>query len=106
MVALLYYLLIGFIFYSVLGETRSKTRDLIIKLILFVLLYNELWNYVVFGKANMTLAFITLIPFVMSVLYLYHKLSNYRKGLSVLLIPYILWLMYDLVWAYGLMTLN
>lgn len=106
LVAAAYYLLMGIILYKLLTDIEGDKRITLLFMLNFVLLYNELWNYIIFVNGSMLLAFLSLIPFVTSVVILYVLLRHYRHKLSLFLIPYLLWLVYDLAWTFGLWKLN
>ncbi len=105
-VAFAYYLIIGAVFYHILCAEKSIIRTQIITLTLTIVFYNEFWNYLLFASGSLTLAFASLIPFIGCVIYLYIKLRKFNYRLSLILIPYLIWLAYDLAWTYSLWILN
>ncbi|MBM7553012.1 tryptophan-rich sensory protein [Thalassobacillus pellis] len=107
MVGILYYLMSGVILYRQLRSFKeSKFRKIALGLILVMLAGNEMWNYLFFGLESIFLGFISLIPFSIVVGLLAFVLRKVDRLSYRILLPYLFWLGYDLLWAYGLYMRN
>jgi tryptophan-rich sensory protein len=103
----LYYVLFAVILYrvlSLLGDTRGRAISL--GLALGVMLLNELWNYAFFGLRSTLAGFLGIVVFLALLTALMAALRRYERFSAVLLVPYYLWVLYDLAWTYELWRLN
>ena len=107
LVGSLYYVLAAVVLYRVLTHIDNpRGRALSFGLTVGVLLLNELWNYGFFGLRS-TLAGLLGIAVLLALLTaLVVALRTYERGSAWLLVPYYLWVLYDLAWAYELWRLN
>ncbi len=102
----LYYLMAIIILYKLFNQEYSNTVNRILWLTLLMIVYNEFWNYLFFGIQSTFAGFIGLLPFVILVIILFISLLKYKKSIAWILLPYLIWLIYDLFWAYDLWILN
>lgn len=102
----LYYIMAIIIFYRVLQLPGSSGRTSALWLTLAMIAGNEFWNYLFFGLQSTLAGFIGLLPFCLLAMVLYLKLRKVQASTAWILLPYLLWLGYDLVWAYSLWQLN
>jgi translocator protein len=103
----LYYVLFAVVLYRVLsrlGDTRARALSL--GLALGVMLLNELWNYAFFSLRSTLAGFLGIVVFLALLTALMAALGRYEKFSAVLLVPYYLWVLYDLAWTYELWRLN
>ncbi len=106
-IGVLYYVMSGVIFYRLFHLTKaSSLRSSAIVLVFFMLIGNELWNYLFFGMRSTFLGFVSLVPFIMIVVVLTFILRKIDRVSFYVLSPYLLWLLYDLIWTYGLYEQN
>ena len=107
LVGALYYVLFAVVLYRVLsrvGNARGRATSL--GLALGVMLLNELWNYAFFGLRSTLAGFLGMAVFVALLTALVAVLLRYERVSAVLLVPYYLWVLYDLAWTYELWRLN
>jgi tryptophan-rich sensory protein len=71
-----------------------------------VLLLNELWNYGFFGLRSTLAGFLGIAVFLVALTALMAALGRYERFSAWLLVPYYLWVLYDLAWTYALWRLN
>jgi translocator protein len=103
----LYYVLFATISYRVLvGVEDRGGRILCLSLVLSVMLLNELWNYVFFGLESTLLGFLGLVVFLAPLSALLLALREYERTSAKILVPYYLWVLYDLAWTFELWKMN
>ena len=71
-----------------------------------VLLLNELWNYGFFGLRSTLAGFLGIAVFLALLTALVAALLRYERLSAGLLVPYYVWVLYDLAWTYELWRLN
>ena len=107
LVGSLYYVLAAVVLYRVLTHIDNpRGRALSFGLTVGVLLLNELWNYGFFGLRSTLAGFLGIAVFLALLTALVVALRTYERGSAWLLVPYYLWVLYDLAWAYELWRLN
>jgi translocator protein len=106
-VAVLYYLAFAAVLYRVLVHVEDRrARGICLALALVVMLSNELWNYLFFGLRSTLAGFVGIVLFLVPLIALFFALSRYEKVSAKLLVPYYLWVLYDLAWTFELWRLN
>ncbi|MDZ5784599.1 TspO/MBR family protein [Marinococcus luteus] len=106
-VGVLYYIMGTVILYRQMDKIdESYLRKAALVLTLIMLVGNEVWNYLFFGLQSTFLGFIGLIPFTLVVGLLAYTLKKIDVFSFSILLPYILWLLYDLIWAFSLYMQN
>src|SRR5918998_6385834 len=106
-VGLLYYVLAAIVLYRVLvyiDDPRGKAVSF--TLTVGLLLLNELWNYGFFGLRSTLAGFVGIAVFLVALTALIVALHRYERFSARLLVPYYLWVLYDLAWTYALWRLN
>ena len=107
LVGSLYYVLVAVVIYRVLARIEDpRGRAVSFGLTVSVLLLNELWNYGFFGLRSTLAGFLGILGFLALLTALIAALRRYERFSAVLLVPYYLWVLYDLAWTYGLWRLN
>jgi benzodiazapine receptor len=107
LVGSLYYVLVAVVIYRVLARIEDpRGRAVSFGLTVGVLLLNELWNYGFFGLRSTLAGFLGILGFRALLTALIAALRRYERFSAVLLVPYYLWVLYDLAWTYGLWRLN
>ncbi len=71
-----------------------------------VLLLNELWNYGFFGMRSTLAGFLGIAVFLALLTALMVVLRRYERISAWVLVPYYVWVLYDLAWTYELWRLN
>ena len=107
LVGALYYVLFALVLYRVLsrvGDTRGRVISM--GLTVGVMLLNELWNYAFFGLRSTLAGFLGIVVFLVLLTALVAALLRYERFSAVLVVPYYLWVLYDLAWTYELWRLN
>ena len=67
---------------------------------------NELWNYGFFGLRSTLAGFVGIAVFLVPLTLLIVVLRRYERFSAGLLVPYYVWVLYDLAWTYALWRLN
>jgi len=107
LVGFLYYVLAAVVLYRVLVHVDDpKGKILSFALTVGVLLLNELWNYGFFGLRSTLSGFLGIAVFLVALTALIVALRRYERFSAWLLVPYYLWVLYDLAWTYALWRLN
>lgn len=107
LVGFLYYVLAAVVLYRVLVHVDDpKGRAVSFALTVGVLLLNELWNYGFFGLRSTLAGFLGIAVFLVALTALMAALGRYERFSAWLLVPYYLWVLYDLAWTYALWRLN
>ena len=106
-VALLYYLMCGALLYRLLAVVRpSRSRTQAFRLLATMMAANEGWNYLLFRRRSTRASLVGMIGFALITVVLYRVLRRLDPPTARMLLPYLIWLGYDLVWAYELWRLN
>ena len=107
LVGALYYVLFFIVVYRVLVSVESpRGRAISLGLVINVMLLNELWNYGFFGLRSTLAGFLGIAVFLAPLTALVLALRTYERVSAWLLVPYYLWVLYDLAWTYELWRLN
>src|SRR3712207_6570290 len=107
LVGLAYYVLAAVVLYRVLVRIDDPGgRAAAFALTVGLLLLNELWNYGFFGLRSTLAGFLGIAAFLVILTALMAALRRYERFSAWLLVPYYLWVLYDLAWTYALWRLN
>jgi benzodiazapine receptor len=107
LVGALYYVLAAVVLYRALARIDdSRGRAMSFGLTVGALLLNELWNYGFFGLRSTLAGFLGIVVFLALLTALIAALLRYEKFSAGLLVPYYVWVLYDLAWTYQLWKLN
>ena len=107
LVGSLYYALFAVVLYRVLSRVEDPLgRTLSLGLTVGVMLLNELWNYAFFGLRSTLAGFLGILLFLVLLTALGAALRRYERFSAWLLVPYYVWVLYDLAWTYALWRLN
>ena len=107
LVGALYYVLFAVVVYRVLARVDDpRGRALSFGLTAGVMLLNELWNYGFFGLRSTLAGFLGILVFLTLLTALVAALRRYERFSALLMVPYYLWVLYDLAWTYELWRLN
>lgn len=101
-----YYIMVIIILFRLFNAAKSSDKSTSIWLTIGMIAGNEFWNFLFFGLESTFFAFIGLIPFTILVLVLFNTLWKFQKVTAWFLFPYLIWLVYDLLWTYNLWMLN
>ena len=107
LVGFLYYALFAVVVYRILARVEDpRGRAVSFGLTVGVMLLNELWNYGFFGLRSTLAGFLGIAVFLVPLTALVVVLRTYERTSAWLLVPYYLWVLYDLAWTYELWRLN
>jgi benzodiazapine receptor len=107
LVGLAYYVLMAVVLYRVLVHVDDPGgRVTSFALTVGVLLLNELWNYGFFGLRSTLAGFLGIAAFLVALTALIAALRRYERFSAWLLVPYYVWVLYDLAWTCALWRLN
>ncbi len=107
LVGSLYYALFAIVVYRILARIEGpRERATSLGLAVGVMLLNELWNYAFFGLRSTLAGLLGIFVFLVLLSVLMAALVRYERYSAGLLVPYYLWVLYDLAWTYELWRLN
>lgn len=106
-VAVLYYLTFATVLYRIVVRVEDReARAVCLSLALLVMVSNELWNFLFFGLRSTLAGFVGIVLFLVPLAVLVAVLLRCETVSGVLLVPYCLWVLYDLAWTFELWRLN
>lgn len=106
-VGVLYYLVFATVLYRLIVHIEDRRwRAICLALTLCVMLLNELWNFGFFGLRSTLAGFLGVALFLVPLTALVVVLIRHERPSARMLIPYYLWVLYDLAWTYELWRLN
>jgi benzodiazapine receptor len=107
LVGVLYYILFAVVLYRVLVHVENhRGRMMCLALVFSVMLFNELWNYGFFGLRSTLAGFLGIVVFLVPLTTLIVVLFRHERRSGQVLVPYYLWVVYDLAWTLELWRLN
>jgi tryptophan-rich sensory protein len=107
LVGSLYYVLTAVVLYRVLARIEDpRGKTLSFGLMVGLMLLNELWNYAFFGLRSTLAGFLGILVFLAFLTALVVVLLRHERFSAGLLVPYYVWVLYDLAWTYQLWRLN
>jgi len=106
-IGIAYYLMCGALLYRLLAVVApSRARSKAIALLLSMMGANEGWNYLFFGRKDLRASLGGMLGFIGLTVALYRMLRQVDRRSATILLPYLVWLVYDVVWAEELLRLN
>jgi tryptophan-rich sensory protein len=106
-VALVVYVLEGVVLYRLLVVVADPAGRLVaVTALLVVMASNEGWNYAFFGLRSTLAAWVGIVAFLAPLTTLMVALFAYEAVSGWLLLPYCLWVAYDVWWVHQLWRLN
>ena len=103
----LYYVLAAVALYRILARIDDpRGRAVSFGLSVGVLFLNEAWNYGFFGLRSTLAGFLGVVVFLALLTALIAALLRHERFSAGLLVPYYVWVLYDLAWTYELWRLN
>ncbi|PAV26215.1 hypothetical protein CF392_07000 [Tamilnaduibacter salinus] len=101
-----YYLICIITIFSLIRTDNSSAHRSIWLLLIFIMTYAELWNYVFLIKQDLLVSAITLSVFFVPILFLARWLRAISIGCSYLWYIYLIWLCVDIAWIWLIWTEN
>jgi benzodiazapine receptor len=106
-VGVLYHILFAGVLYRVLVHVENRRERLVcLALTLAAMLLNELWNFGFFGLRSTLAGFLGIVAFLVPLTALIVVLFRCERRSGQVLLPYYLWVLYDLAWTFELWMLN
>ena len=105
-IGILYYILFGTILYRLLRIEDGQSVLVPITLVLLILLFNALWNFLFFRLRSLKASFRANFPYGLTVVALFLCLLRLDPLGALLLVPYLFYLMFALAWTSALLRLN
>lgn len=102
----LLYTLMGIALYLLWQKRQEKQVKSLMIVFLVHLFFNATWSIVFFGLQNIWLALANIIILWLFIVYLIIKAWSYRRWVSYLLIPYLLWVSFASVLNFSIRVLN
>ncbi len=99
------YILMGISLYLIL-ISKSKKKDLAVKVFFVQLFLNLLWSFIFFGFQNPFLALLEIIALWFAIFVTIRLFLPISKTAGYLLIPYILWVSFALILNLSIVLLN
>ena len=101
----LYYIICGIIAYRLFA---IQDNDFLLRLfpLVLMMLANGIGNFLLFRLRSLIWFYISLFPFTLILLVLYIQLLQTDKISSWVLLPYMLWLIYDFYYLHSMWKLN
>lgn len=85
---------------------HPKTRRLSLFLVIFMMLFAETWNYLFLGLRNVSLGFWAMLAFSGVAIAVFINLRRVDPVSSRIFLPYLIWLLADISWMYGIWVEN
>ncbi len=101
----IFYLICATILYRILASTQGNFGMIFVFTIIVITL-NEVWNIFFFGLKSTYYGFIGVVVYFFPCLILELYLFQYEFISAIVFFPYLLWLIYDIIWSYELWKLN
>lgn len=106
-IQLIYYLICIAILYRLFSNLeQSRLKQASILLFIFMMFFAESWNYFFLGLKSVSLGFWLLLAFCLIAFINYINLRKVDKTSSIILAPYLVWLVFDIVWLYRIYQVN
>jgi len=106
-VQLVYYCICITIIYRLYSRLeKSRIRSISISLFAFMMVFAESWNYFFLGQKSISLGFWLILVFYLIVLAVYFILRKVDRLSSLILAPYLIWLLVDIIWLFKLWQVN
>lgn len=104
------FILVGSVYYGIVGYVLARAVDhddtATIRWAGTLLIANEAWNALLFGRRNPGAAFAGVLGFLAPLVFLQRSVWSDKRSRAALL-PYTAWVIgYDLPWSYRLWRLN
>ena len=90
--------------FSYIEDTRK--RKISLSLFLFMMIFAESWNYFFLGLKNVSVGFWLVLVFSLITIVVYLNLRKTDKVSSYVFLPYLVWLLVDISWIFGLWQAN
>jgi translocator protein len=101
------YLLDAIVLYRLLSFVESfQGKSITLTAMVVIMAYNEAWNYAFFGMRSTLAGLVGIVSFLAPLTILMVALFQYEIISGWLLVPYCGWVIYDVIWVYGLWRLN
>ncbi|TPV97209.1 MAG: tryptophan-rich sensory protein [Myxococcales bacterium FL481] len=105
-VGIAYYVTSGTVLFRVLQMPKRAARKQLLVGVLVMMAGNELWTLLFFRLRSVQVGFLALLPFTALVVVLAAAFRASLPRTAWLLYGYVVWLVYDLVWAWSLWQRN
>jgi len=103
----LYYAICITILYRLFAYiSEQRTRRISLGLILFMMIFAESWNYLFLGLRSVALGFWSMLLFAGVAVLLFVQLRKVDPLSAKIFAPYLVWLLVDIAWMYGLWSAN
>ena len=101
-----YYIICGIVAYRIFLKRDNADFQLSLVLLATMMFINGLTNYFLFKMRSLKLFYFTIYPFIVVTIWLFTKLFHFDMISAWILIPYLLWLIYDVYYFHFLWKLN
>ncbi len=98
-IGVLFYIINAIILYRAFYYSNRHAKGMVVILVVLILAYNEFWNYLLFGLHNPVASLTALIPYILLLVFLFITLLEIDKVSPFVLLPYLIWIIYDFLWA-------
>ena len=104
--AFYYIICVGIIFRLLTFVTDKASQKFSLSLFTGMMLLAELWNYFFLGLKSVSLGFFSILVFSLIAVLVYFNLKHTDRLSSIILTPYLLWLIIDIFWLFRLWQAN
>ncbi len=103
----LLYTLMGIAFYLVwVRHVGGARRVLWLRVFLVHLVFNTLWSYLFFGQKLLLASFVEILVLWLLIVFLIGLAATFDRRVSLLLVPYLLWVSFATALTYEFWRLN
>lgn len=105
-VGFLFYIICGLIAYRIFIYSNSNEYLLSLLLLMVMMFGNGLTNFILFRIRSLNLYYFSIFPFCIILILLYLQLRRFDIISSWILLPYLIWGIYDIYLLHSLWKLN
>ena len=91
--------------YTRVEKSRVRRRTSM-SLFVFMMFFAESWNFFFLGLKSVSLGFWLLLIFCLVVISVFLNLRRVDKNSSLILLPYLIWLVADIMWIFEIWQAN
>jgi|SRR5262245_5332450 len=101
-----YYVMCFVVLYRLLRLPDGAIRNTAVVVVFAIMFLNVLWNWVFFRVQNLFISFIWFLPYNVLAIVLLVLVARIDERTSVVIVPYMTYLIYANVWTFRLWRLN
>lgn len=103
----IYYVICVTVLYRLISYVEDfKVKRNSVTLFMFMMLFAESWNYFFLGLKSVSLGFWLMLVFSFIAMLVFFNLRKVDRLSSKIFTPYLIWLLVDITWIYGVWEAN